>query len=224
MIVALAHRHDSGARGWAERHRAQGVRLLTAADLSSPGWNHRPVGSGATESFVASGEVFHTSFVEHAVSFLAHVQPEELFHLRGEDRGYAAREMTAFLRSWLASLRCPVSNPIEPNGTLAGPLWRRERWLALARRHGLVVATARRHWPPRAATAGAPEARLTVVGEELVGNCSSATASAARTLSKAAKAPLLAVGLIDGQVSSISTVVDPSEPAVGAAVMRWVRR
>jgi hypothetical protein len=54
------------------------------------------------------------------------------------DRDYAAIEMQALLVSWLASLPCPLYNPVDGNG-LVGRL-SEQRWLDLALRQGLAVS------------------------------------------------------------------------------------
>src|SRR5512138_3330212 len=119
MILVIAQRRDAAARDLVARWGPRRARLLTAADLASPGWEVHtddPLGSTA----VVQGEPVAAAEISGVLTRLPAVTDRELPMLVQEDRAYAAAEMTAFLVYWLSTLACPVLNrPVAPS--LCGP-------------------------------------------------------------------------------------------------------
>lgn len=180
MIVILASAPDGAARSlaasWPE------AVVMTPQDLSVAGWRHDPLQPRNDVAMIGGVRVACRD-IRGVVTRLTRVTPDDLAHVIEEDRGYVAAEMTAFLVSWLSSLRCPVMNPASAV-SLAGPAWRRERWLHAAARAGLA-----------AGHAAEAEVVVTVVGKECVGAPDPALAALARRLAALAGANLLELGL-----------------------------
>ena len=97
----------------------------------------------------------------------------ELVKIAPADRGYVAREMMAFLVSWLSRLKCPVINQPTPVN-LTGPAWRLEQWTYVAAGLGIPVRTAKRHVCYKLAgdqqTLNPGTGIVTVVGERCFGD------------------------------------------------------
>lgn len=160
------------------------------------------------------------------------VYAHELLHITPADRDYVAAEMTAFLLSWLSTLTCPVLN--HPTSTcLGGPYWRSEQWTYAAACAGIpVTSTSRRVClaaPPVSVTSEmvqfdpAPgNLRVTVVGDQCVGNADGTLRRYARYLAEAADVGLLTVRFIDDSLGLRFADANPWPPlddAVGAAVL-----
>ena len=142
MLLIVAQRNDLAARSLAERWRSRGAALLTARDLSVPGWKFDMPAQGPSR-LIADGRAFTSSQIAGVLTRLAAVPEAELDHVAAEDRSYVSAEMTAFLLAWLSSLKCPVLNRATPSG-LCGPGWRIEQWLHLAAGLGIPVKSIRR--------------------------------------------------------------------------------
>lgn len=143
VLVILASRHDVGARSLAAGWAAYGAALLTAEHLSVAGWRHSLDGS-LEDRAVVSGRLVASGEIAGVLTRWPAVFPQELSHIAPQEREYVAAEMTAFLRSWLTQLRCPVLN--RPSaGSLIGPAWRPEQWVHAAARLGIPVRPVRRH-------------------------------------------------------------------------------
>jgi hypothetical protein len=125
QIVVVASPTDAPTWGFARRYTAQGVCLLTPADLSHCGWYYR-VGEIETSMAVVGGQRIAARDLRGVVTRLPAVSEADLEHIAEPDRAYVAAEMHAFLLSWLTALRCPVLNRPAP-ACLAGPAWRPER-------------------------------------------------------------------------------------------------
>ena len=196
MIIILASRYDQAARSLAERWAAQGAALLTAPDLSEPGWNfHAP--ARASGKAVAGGRVVANHEITGVLTRLAGVDPAELDHVAPEDSAYVASEMTAFLLAWLSTLECPILNRPEPE-CLCGPAWRAERWLRFAAGLGIPVQSVSRDSRNDSSSGFEPSsAGVTVVGEQCFGFVDSSLANHARRLAAAA-----GVGLLEARFSS----------------------
>lgn len=206
--------------------------MLTAADLCMPGWRvlaSDPAGSCA----VVDGEIVPVSSITGVLVRLAAITEQDLPVITAADRGYAAREMTAFLAYWLSSLPCPVLNRPAASG-LCGPGWRGERWVLAAARLGLPV-TPRRHRtppfggdPPSAAAGGlaavpAPElVTATIVGDRCLGELDEIAAARARMLASAAGVDLLSVRFSGHGAGSVFVDAHPwvnlSDPQTAAAI------
>ncbi len=129
-----------------------------------------------------------------------------LQHIDPADRAYVAAEMTAFLLAWLSGLRCPVLNRPSPQ-CLAGPGWRRERWISTATRLGIPVHAVQRNVSPTDERHQQPEAdgaTVTVAGDHCFGCVDEALARASRRLADAAGVDLLAVHWASTEASSAS--------------------
>jgi hypothetical protein len=83
------------------------VETLEPSGLSVPGWAHDPENS-REDRLVVGGKVHPVDRLAAVITALDVVQPLDLPHVRAEDREFVAAEMTAFLRSWLQTLACPV--------------------------------------------------------------------------------------------------------------------
>jgi hypothetical protein len=196
--LVLAGRRDPGAAALIARWGPERAALVTAADLSRPGWRHHLRGGGRAAAALGD-RVVPAEEVEAVVVRLADVPADELEAVRPEDRDYAAAEMTAFLLAWLDDRACPVLNRPTP-GCLNGPAWWPEQWTLAAARAGVPVAPVRR----RAGPFGTPdpeapdpeasgEAVVTVVGDRCLGGVDPRLAGHARRLAAAAGTDLLAV-------------------------------
>src|SRR5262245_2467532 len=152
MIVAS--RSDEAARILTHRWRALGAVLVTSSDLSAVGWRDH-VGRHAGATAGIDGRVVSTDDITGVLTRLAAVEERELTHIVPDDRAYVAQEMTAFLVSWLSGLSCPMLNRPTP-GCLAGPPWRRERWIHEAARLHIPVIPVRRGVSPGLSAAPEP--------------------------------------------------------------------
>ena len=136
MLLIVASPRDEVARQLAVRWKPHDACLLTPLDLSTAGWRYDLPAFTLQGSVM--GRTFADSDVRGVLSRLPRVFAEDLGHIVEADRSYVATEMTAFLIAWLSRLPCPVVNAPTP-GCLAGPEWRRERWIHLAARLGMKV-------------------------------------------------------------------------------------
>lgn len=225
MIVILAGRHDTVARGLAARWAHEGAELLTPEGLSIEGWRHY-VATGGDETAVIAGRRVAARDIEGIVSRLWGIGENDLPHIVPEDRGYVSMEMTAFLTSWLSSLKCPVLNRPLPM-SLAGPNWRREEWTHRAARAGIPVRPLHRRSAP-----GAPPAQdsrpvdlnaVTVAGNACPSAADATLKAHALRLARSVGAGLLNV-YFDGDKADAAFVSadvwpDVSVPEVADAVL-----
>lgn len=171
-------------------------RLLTSADLARPGWRVYPEAPDASRG-VASGQPFGFAEVTGVLCLQSAVTPLELEFIEPEAREYAAQEMTAFLRCFLALIRCRVLNPPSA-GSLCGPAWRPERWLHLAVAAGVPVAPLSFNSQlPAPVTDRGPESssvvECTLIGGRLLEPCTERLAEHARSIAAAAHLDLLRI-------------------------------
>ena len=143
MIVIIAGQQDEAARWLASRWKACDARLLGPRDLSIAGWRHQPH-PGREYTAVVNQESVSGAEITGVLTRLSYVSEQELMHIAQSDRTYIASEMTAFLSSWLNSLRCPVLNRATPT-CLSGPAWRREQWVHFAAYLGIPVCPVHRN-------------------------------------------------------------------------------
>ena len=196
QIVVVASHTDAPAWGFARRYAAQGVCLLTPADLSHCGWYYR-VGEIETSMAVVGGQRIAARDLRGVVTRLPAVSEADLEHIAEPDRAYVAAEMHAFLLSWLTALRCPVLNRPAP-ACLAGPAWRPAQWTQAAVRLGLPVTTVveQASFGRARSTTGTSRPKcltVTVVGQRIIGPVDPLLARQARALATAAGVDLLAV-------------------------------
>jgi hypothetical protein len=219
LLLILASRHDRIAAALAERWAAHDARLFTADDLSVAGWRYQAGEPGGAA--VIGGAVVPVGAIRAVLSRLSSVGKDELPGIVAADREYVGREMTAFLRAWLAALPCPVFNPPQP-GSLGGPAWWPERWTHTAARLGIPVRNRHYRIVPGGELDGdtAPEeAWITVVGDGCIGQVADELAAYAQRLSVAARCPLLEV-FFDGDdpgAAFVSANPRPSLVEVDAA-------
>jgi hypothetical protein len=197
MLVIFATRTDPEPRSLAERWAAHDAAVLTCEDLSAAGWRHH-LPRRAAGSAVVGGRTIPTAEIAGVLTRWPSVFEQELGQIVAERRAYVASEMTAFLRSWLTELDCPVVN--RPSAaSLIGPNWRPEQWVHAAAGLGIPVRPVRRlvrlagAAEPPPAPQEAPYTTVTVVGEAVFGAADPALARHARRLAAAAGVELLAV-------------------------------
>jgi hypothetical protein len=160
-------------------------RLVHAgiADLSSGGWRS-VVGRPELATAAAGGRVLRADQIAAVWCRLTSIAPQDLTHLHGDDREFAAGEMHAFLHAWLAQFGERVCN--QPSSTsLAGPAWLSMRWRWLAARSGVPAAAA-------ASAAEQGEAvTVLVAGRQVLGTCDASVIRYARRLARAVRSTLL---------------------------------
>ena len=193
MLVIVASRHDRQARELAERW--PGAGLLTCEDLSVAGWRYAPDDPDNSVA-VIDGQSIVANEIVGVLTRLPYVPEHELLRIAREDRSYVAAEMTAFLKSWLSSLGCPVLNRPDAN-CLSRPSWDQERWVHVAARLGIPVRPLRRRIELSAddsVTGPAPPGiTVTVVGGHCFGRADEGLFTHARSLARAARVDLLSV-------------------------------
>ena len=176
-----------------------GLAALEPSGLSAAGWAHDPDAPG-NDRMALGGEIVPASRLTAVITAIDAVQPADLPHVRSDDQGFVAAEMTAFLRSWLMTLDCPVLD--------------RPAALALSGSAGDDAV-----WSRAAAALGVPDRRhipvprlrshaVTVVGGQVLGQAAEPAATAAIAL--AAAAGVTAARLTIGD--------DPAQPALYGAV------
>jgi hypothetical protein len=196
MLVVIASAADEHAACLLPHFRRLEPLLLTPADLSKPGWQLRTDRPGEG-SLIASGRQIRLDQIDGVLTRLPVVFPQELVAIDEPDRVYAAQEMTAFLRYFLTSLRCPVLNRATP-GSLCGPMWRRERWQQLAASCGLPTEVCERRG--RRTTGGdesrEPRLTVTLIGDEMLDDVPGDIRASTRALARAASVHMLSVSYL----------------------------
>jgi len=182
LIIVVGSAHDPRARSLVAHWGEPCATLLSAEDLSRPGWVLEVPDRGRGRC-VAGGQTIPDEAVDGVLTLRPRIFAEELAHVAPADRNYVAAEMTAVLLAWLAARRCPVLNA-PAGGALAGPNWRTGRWRQTARALGIPVRDAER------ADAGGG-AELTMIGERCFGARDSRLAAFAAALGRAAGTELL---------------------------------
>jgi hypothetical protein len=221
VLVVVASRLDEGARTLADRWTE--VRVLTCEDLSVAGWRHRP-GAPESSTAVVGGEMVPAAEIEGVLTRRSRVLEWEPDHIVLRDRTYVAAEMTAFLRSWLSGLGCPMLNRPVPT-CLSGPGWCREQWVRTAARLGIPARPVR--WRV-GASAEAPEAvfTATVVGDRCLGAADRASAAWALRLARVAGVDLLAASFGEAEAGFELLGADPwadvSSPEVADAILEYL--
>lgn len=220
MLVVLANPLDTPARELVARWGTGRARLMTARDLSRPGWRHSPAGVEAGWA-VVDGEHVEVAALRGVLTRVPCVREAELPHIQPEDRGYMAAEMTAFLVSWLSGLPCPVLN--RPSASsLLGPALGLERWRMLAAREGLALAAPEMRLP--AVPTPFPETvRVTVVCRRWLGPVDEALGAQALRLASRLGVELLTVCFDapgpEGAFVSAEPMVDVTNPAVAELLL-----
>jgi hypothetical protein len=251
MILLLANRWDESAKALARRWSGHGAVLLTADDLSRPGWVHRlPISRSKTNVYSDTLVAARCYIPERDLTAVLTLTPrlieQELFTVTPADRTYVAAEINAFLLAWLSSLRsqCPVVN--RPTATsLAGPYWRRERWIHAAAECEIPIRPVRRFSsfnPPPAPAGLSPEATeeipttaviLTVIGDHVLPESGKPESHPALhrhaiALARVAKVDLLAARFSSSDADACFLDADPfpnlSEDAHADAVLLLLQK
>jgi hypothetical protein len=204
MILLILGRAAGRPLGLAGRNVPghPGVRVLEPSGLSAPGWAHDPE-NAAGDRLVIDGEIHPAGRLTAVITALDAVQPFDLPDVRAEDRGFVAAEMTAFLRSWIGTLTCPVLD--HPTMlALSGAASDRAVWSKAAA--ALAVPDRQAVPAPRTRT----HAVMVVVGR-VVGPAPEPAATTALSLARAANVTAARLRLTD----------DAREPALCEAVPWW---
>jgi hypothetical protein len=233
VLIVVANCADSIARDLVRQWAGDGARLLTPADLSTVGWRDYAGGNREVRSpdmAVVDGTPVPVEDIRAVLTRLPAVFENEVGGIMPEDRAYVAAEMTAFLLSWLSSLRCPVLNRPSSLG-LCGPTWRLERWVLTAARIGIPVRPVRRRPDPPGYFLGEGDwdvVTLSVVGERVLGEAAPILLNRARSLAREAGAELLAVRFdgphADARFLSADVWPDLGRTEVADAVLEYLLR
>ena len=226
MLLIVASSADEVARQLAVRWKEHDACLLTPLDLSREGWQyHLPVSSSQG---TVLGRSFSREQIRGVLSRLPRVCEEDIPHIVAEDRGYVAAEMTAFLTAWLSWLPCPVLNEVTTT-CLAGPDWRRERWVHLAAQLGMKVRRME-------LTTGSEDERLdyghltaiTIFGDRVLGDANAELASRVRRMALVAGVGMLTAyfdsGEDDAELVDASPWPDLSTEPASALVLEYLLR
>jgi hypothetical protein len=182
--------------------RSYGVTVLEPSGLSVPGWAHDPE-SPREDRLVLDGEVLPAGRLTAVITALDAVEPFDLPHVQAADRGFIASEMTAFLRSWLQALTCPVFDyptALALSGNAGDPV----AWSRAATALGVPDRQATPS--PRTATQA-----VTVVAGRIVGVAPAPTAAIALSLAQAANVTAVRLTLTN----------DADRPALCTAAPWW---
>jgi hypothetical protein len=203
VILLLAGRDTAGTmRRLLRPDDRDGVSVLPPAGLSAPGWAHDPERPDG-DRLVIDGRVRRPDQLTRVITALDAVLPGDLPHVAEADRGFVAAEMTGFLRDWLATLSCPVTD--------------RPTTLALSGRGADRAA-----WCQAAAALGFPERlgtsvsvtrviTVTVAAGRIVGPAPGRVAAAAVALAGAAGVTAARLMFAD----------EPGDPVLVGAVPWW---
>jgi|HubBroStandDraft_6_1064221.scaffolds.fasta_scaffold47784_5 hypothetical protein len=204
MILLIVGRGVRRPLGLAAGHvpGPAGVRVLEPSGLSTPGWAHDPE-NPAEDRLVIDGEVQPAGRLTAVITGLDAVQPFDLPDVRAEDRAFVASEMTAFLRTWLGTLTCPVLD--RPTAlALSGAAGDHAVWSKAAA--ALAVPDCQATPAPRTRTHA-----VTVAAGRVVGPAPEPAAATALALTRVANVTAARLRLTD----------DAREPAFCEAVPWW---
>lgn len=227
MLVVVAGSQDEKARDLAGRWASWDAAVLTPRDLSMAGWRHSP-GSSERSGAVIDGRLVAAREITGVLTRLSHVSGWELVRISHEDRDYVASEMTAFLRSWLSCLECPVLNPPASN-CLSGPGWRQEQIVHVAARLGIPVRPVQWRIEPSVDVSEDEPAlsgvTVTVVGDRCVGSPDRTLSEWTRRLAVAVRVSLLTARFEEPEEGIRLYGADPwpdvSSPGVADAILGY---
>lgn len=227
MLVVVAGSRDERARDLVEGWSPTEAAVLSPRDLSVAGWRYSP-DSPEHSTAVIDGRSVAARAITGMFTRLSYVPEWELFWISRRDRAYVAVEMTAFLRSWLSSLECPVLNPPTSN-CLSGPGWREEQVVRVAAGLGIPVRPVEWHIEPSDdVLEDEPAPRgiiVTVVGDRCVGSPEPTQSWWARRLAGAAGVDLLSVRFEEAEKGTRLRSADPwpdvSSPEVADALLDY---
>jgi hypothetical protein len=199
-FAVLAHAGDPEAEPLAaeltRRGGASSVALVWAEELLlGSRFTHRLDGNGAvTEIELASGRRLDSADLDGVVCRLQQVPVPQFRGAPEVDRRYAAIEAHALAISWLASLECPVLNPVTSRG-LCGPAVEAPELFSLAASCGLrgrrfrFAGASSPHWLEPLAE----PREVLVVGERVIDPLGEADESACAELARRLDCPVLGV-------------------------------
>jgi hypothetical protein len=229
MLLLLASRHDEVARSLVARWSADDAALLTPRGLSVGGWRHH-LGSPSDSAAVIDDRPVPVEELTGVLTRLWCVGVQDLPHIVPADREYVSIEMSAFLLSWLSSLKCPVLN--RPTATcLVGPNWQPEEWMHRAARLGIPVRPIERRsalgMEPAPPSACEGRVTVTVVGARCLGATDETLRLHARRLAAHAGVGLLDV-LFDGDDArarfvGVSLWPDIGSPDIADAILEHLK-
>ena len=227
MLVVIASNYDKAAWSFVEHWANDGVTLLTPKDLSVVGWRHY-LGNTKNSTAVVGGKIIEVAQITGVLTCLPTVFAQELFHIVPNDRTYVAAEMTAFLLSWLNTLKCPILNRPTAN-CLQGPNWRSPQWIYAAAQVGMSVRPLNQHIALGAENLPEVTAEnsvmVTVVGKRCIGEFDPILATQARYLADAVAVDLLTVYFskadADAEFLSANLGADISQPAIATAILEY---
>jgi hypothetical protein len=164
------------------------VGVVEPSGLSVPGWAHDPA-NPREDRLVVDGEVHSVDRLTAVITALDAVQSCDLPHVRAGDQEFVASEMTAFLRSWLQTLACPVLD--HPTAlALSGAAGDRAVWSKAAA--SLAIADCQATPIPRTRTR-----TITVVASTVVGPAPEPAAATALALAQSARVTAARLTLTD---------------------------
>lgn len=135
-LLLLAREEDSSIRVFQQRARYR-VMHASIADLSCAGWRYVG-GCPERATACAGGRTISATQITAVLCRISHVAASDLRTIHADDREYAAAEMTAFLRAWLAQFQGELCN--EPTWmSLAGPGWHPLQWTWIVSHLGVPV-------------------------------------------------------------------------------------
>jgi hypothetical protein len=225
MLILLASERDQQARALATRYARNGLRMLTPASLSRPGWRWRNANPRGTVALV-DGERVLANEIGGVITRLPWVLPYDLPDIQGCEQEYVAAEINAFLLAWLVSLDCPLLN--RPSSQcLSGQGWRSQKWVSKACELGIPSRAVHQSISLRAGlavveTEPQDATTLTVVGNNVVGRSHAVLKRHASRLAAAANVQLLSVRFDSAARHALllgaSLWPDLSDPDVGEAI------
>jgi hypothetical protein len=207
MLVILANRWDDSAFTLASQWRPSAARVLTARDLSRPGWSQR-LGRPAESTLVIGDELIPQHQLTGVLTRLPCVFEEELEHILAPDRTFVAAEMNASLTFWLSCLTCPVINSPSP-GCLNGPAWRTAKWTCVAAQAGIPISPI---------PTSDPITAVTVVGGACPLDADPQLQAHALKLAARASVDLLTVLFAGACFHEVNLLPDLSDPVILAAL------
>ena len=212
----------------------QRMRHADIADLSTAGWRY-VVGCPDLANASAGGEVLVASQIAAVLCRIDAVGPQDLGHLHVDDRSFAATEINAFLRAWLAQFRGRRCNEPSP-ASLAGPAWHPMYWRWLATRLEVPAVAASLATPDaifadvdthpvnaRDAARKGEKVTALVVGDQVIGSADEALVRHSLRIARAVGSSLLALHFVwDRQWRFESADSSPQLDAHGAAkLLEW---
>lgn len=228
MLVLMASERDQQARAFAARYARRGLGMLAPADLSRGGWRWRSADPRSSVALIKAQRLLPDD-IDGVITRLPWVLPHDVPDIQVDDREYVAAEISAFLLTWLASLRCPLLN--RPSAQcLSGPGWHPQMWLGKAQQLGIATRASHQHVSLTAQPAVVePEPRdavtLTVVGAAVVGKADAVLQRHARCLAATAGVQLLCVRFDspapDAHLLGASLWPDLCDPKIAEAVWSY---